>query len=146
MAITVTLLVLGALLLVWFICEKIKGCTVKAAIIKSMVSVFFISCGNAVLEMPMKLNFGKLRGIVIGYGILLFATMFVSGGLAMLYGWQESTLNLIFAGSILFALSDLILSGTFFGVGKERPIDIALNYLSYYPAQFFIALSLLFVR
>ena len=63
----------------------------------------------------------------------------------MLHGWHVTTLNLIFIGSILFALSDLVLSGTYFG-GKERPVDIILNYLTYYPAQFLIALSLLFLK
>ena len=43
------------------------------------------------------------------------------------------------------AVSDLILSGTYFGVGKERPVDLALNYLSYYPAQFLIASALVFL-
>lgn len=234
MGITVTLLVLGALLLVWFICEKIKGYTVKVAIIKSMVSVLFIavalwgwfcsgldifglfmvlglifgllgdiwldlkyvfpkedtiftyagfcvfgvghilfitamlskyaqpgkalyviipivlavilSMGNAFMEKPMKLCFGRYKAIVIAYGVLLFSTMFISGGLCLLYGWQDMTLKLIFIGSILFTLSDLVLSGTFFGQGKERPIDIILNYVFYYPAQFLIALSLLFLK
>ena len=47
---------------------------------------------------------------------------------------------------MLFAISDLVLSGTYFGKGKERPIDLLLNYLFYYGAQFVIAWSLLFVR
>ena len=234
MGITLALLALGIALLVWFICEKIKAYTVKAAIIKSLVSLLFIavavwgwyssgldvfgvfvvmglvfgllgdiwldlkyvfpqedgiftyagfavfavghvlytagmllryylpgnplyimlplclavllSTGNLMLEKPMKLNFGKLRGVVVLYGILLFSTMFISGALSLLHGWREMPLNLIFAGSILFALSDLILSGTFFGSGRDKPVDIALNYLSYYPAQFLIALSLMFVK
>ena len=62
----------------------------------------------------------------------------------MLNGWKVTTLNLFFIGGILFALSDLVLSGTYFG-GKERPVDIILNYLTYYPAQFLIALSLLYL-
>lgn len=102
------------------------------------------SFGNALLEKPMKLSFGAFRGVVIGYGVLLFATLLLSGSFALCYGWQERTLNLFFAGGALFALSDLVLSGTYFGVGKDRPIDIILNYSFYYPAQFLIALSLLF--
>ena len=69
----------------------------------------------------------------------------ISGSLALYHGWQVTTLNIIFIGSILFALSDLVLSGTYFG-GKERPVDIILNYLTYYPAQFLIAFSLLFLK
>ena len=46
------------------------------------------------------------------------------------------------SGIILFLLSDLVLSGTYFGEGRDRPRDIALNYLSYFPAQFLIAFAL----
>ncbi|MBE7007859.1 MAG: hypothetical protein E7422_01715, partial [Ruminococcaceae bacterium] len=68
-----------------------------------------------------------------------------SGGLALLHGWHERAINAIFLGSLLFAASDLILSGTYFGKGKDRPVDIITNYLTYYPAQYLIALSLLLV-
>ena len=69
----------------------------------------------------------------------------LSGSLAFNYGWQESALNLLFAGAILFTASDLVLSGTYFGTGHERPIDFVLNYFTYYPAQFLIATALMFV-
>ena len=104
-----------------------------------------MSAGNAILEKPMGLCFGKLKPTVIAYGVLLFATVTISGSLALFYGWQEKTPVLLFAGGVLFALSDLVLSGTYFGTGKDRPIDLILNYSSYYPAQFLIAASLLFV-
>ena len=104
-----------------------------------------MSAGNAVLEKPMGLSFGKMKPTVLAYGVLLFATVMVSGGLALSYGWKEKPLNLIFIGGVLFALSDLVLSGTYFGKGKDRPVDIILNYITYYPAQFLIASSLLFL-
>lgn len=99
----------------------------------------------ALLEKPMKLRYGEFRPVVAVYGALLFSTVLLSGGLALLHGWSEKTLNLFFAGSLLFAASDLILSGTYFGQGKERPVDLLLNYLCYYPAQFLIAWSLLYL-
>lgn len=105
-----------------------------------------LSLGNLLLEKPMKLHYGKMKPMVVVYGALLFSTVLVSGVLALLYGWQEKTLNLFFAGAVLFALSDLILSGTYFGEGKERPRDLILNYLTYYGGQFLIAYSLLYLR
>jgi hypothetical protein len=51
---------------------------------------------------------------------------------------------MFFFGAVSFTLSDLVLSGTFFGEGKERPIDFILNYSTYYSAQFVIAFMLLF--
>ncbi len=99
----------------------------------------------AFLEKPMKLRYGEFKLVVLTYAALLFSTMLLSGSLALLYGWAEKTLNLFFLGAILFAVSDLILSGTYFGQGRERPVDLLLNYLSYYPAQFLIAWSLLYL-
>lgn len=104
-----------------------------------------MSVGNAVLEKPMKLQYGKLKPVVIAYGVLLFGMLLLSGSLALAYGWKETPLNLLFIGGVFFAISDLILSGTYFGVGKERPIDLALNYITYYSAQFLIASALVFL-
>ena len=115
------------------------------AVLLPLLLALLLSAGNAVLEKPMGLSFGKMRPVVIAYGFLLFSTVTVSGALAFVHGWGVPSLNLLFAGAVLFALSDLVLSGTYFGEGKERPIDLILNYLTYYPAQFLIASSLLFL-
>ncbi len=101
--------------------------------------------GNLLLEKPMKLNYGRYKLICAAYGALLFSAVLLSGSLALCCGWQVTRLNLMFAGTVLFAASDLILSGTYFGEGKDRPVDIILNYLTYYPGQFLIAWSLLFL-
>lgn len=45
MGIPLALLAAGAALLIWFICEKIKACTAKAAQIRSLVSLLFIAVG-----------------------------------------------------------------------------------------------------
>ena len=90
----------------------------------------------------MKLRFGKMRPVVFVYAFLLFCTVFVSGGLLLKNG--VTMLLMFFIGSVLFAVSDLILSGTYFGEGKERPVDIISNYVCYYAAQFLIAYSLTF--
>ena len=104
-----------------------------------------MSVGNIAMEKPMKLRFGKLKPVVFLYGIFLFSMVLLAGSLALAQAWQNRSLNLLFAGGVLFAVSDLILSGTYFGTGKERPVDFILNYLSYYAAQFLIASSLLFL-
>ncbi len=104
-----------------------------------------LSAGNVLMEKPMKLRFGQMRPVVAAYGFLLFFTVLLSGSLALMHGWGETALNMFFAGSVLFAASDLVLSGTYFGEGKDRPVDIVLNYLTYYPAQYLIAFSLAFI-
>ena len=69
-----------------------------------------------------------------------------AGSLALAHGWRETTLNLFFIGAVLFAVSDLVLSGTYFGEGKERPVDFILNYVAYYGGQFLIAFSLYYLK
>ena len=115
-------------------------------VIVPIVLAAIVSAVNLLLEKPMRLHYGKMKPIVFTYGVLLFSVVAVSGSLAISCGWRETTLNLFFAGTILFVLSDVILSGTYWGQGKDRPIDLALNYLTYYPAQYLIAVSLLFLH
>lgn len=102
------------------------------------------SMGNILLERPMKLHYGRMKPVVLIYGALLFGTVLISGSLALLHGGRAMTLNLFFVGAVLFALSDLVLSGTYFGEGKERPADLIANYILYYGGQFLIAFSLAF--
>ena len=118
-----------------------KPMTVIVPVLLALV----LSIGNAVLEKPMKLSYGKFKSVVIAYGVILFAMVLISGSFALYYGWEKTSLNLIFVGGVFFAISDLILSGTYFGTGKERPIDLALNYITYYAGQFLIASALVFI-
>lgn len=97
-------------------------------------------------EKAMKLNYGKYKMISTLYGALLFFTASFALFAVLFNGSVEKNPHLIvfFVAGILFALSDLILSGTYFGVGKRRPIDIVSNHVLYYLAQYLIAASLLF--
>ena len=109
-----------------------------------VVIAVIASIGNVMLGPVTKLDFGKFKGITAFYGAILFSMTLISGSLALMRGWQVTTLNMMFIGGIFFLISDLVLSGTYFG-GKERPVDIILNYITYYGAQFVIALSIAFI-
>lgn len=102
-----------------------------------------IGFGAIAIAPIMKLDYGKFAGITKLYGTLLGAVAALSGSLAIMNGFKVASLDIMFIGAVMFLLSDLVLSGTYFG-GKERPIDIKLNYIFYYGGQFLIALSLLF--
>ena len=115
-------------------------------VIVPIVLGIVLGVGNAFLEKPMKLHYGDMKPTVMAYGALLFSMVLLAGSLAALHGWKEPCLNLFFIGGVLFALSDLVLSGTYFGENHEKPLDIILNYLFYYGGQFTIAMSLLFLR
>lgn len=106
-----------------------------------------VVCGfGAVFSAPlMKLDYGRFKTISIVYGALLFGMTLLAGGLALEHGWQCTALNMMFVGGISFTLSDLVLSGTYFGTGRDRPGDLIANYVFYYGAQFIIALSPLFI-
>lgn len=101
--------------------------------------------GTVLLEKPMKMVFGKFKAITGVYGFVLGFMTFLSGALALMNNFKVMTLNFMFVGGVLFLLSDLILSGTYFGEGKRRPVDIITNHVSYYSAQFVIASAILFV-
>lgn len=117
---------------------------------KTLLSALLIAALGTLLvllsEKPMKLRYGALKPVVVGYGLLLFGVVGLSALIAIGRGLADPCANLFFAGAVLFALSDLILSGTYFGEGRERPVDLILNYLTYYPGQYLIALSLFFLR
>ena len=114
-------------------------------IIFALILDLILSAATILLEKPLKLKYGKLKKIAFCYALCLFGTCSFSLFLAIQNGFSILGLNLFLIGAILFAVSDLILSGTYFGEGKERPIDFILNYSTYYAAQFIIAFLLLYI-
>jgi hypothetical protein len=107
-------------------------------------------CAGVLLgEKPMKLRYGKFKGITAGYSFVFgmsVATAFCCWRYGGLLHSGKMTQPLIMAiGLVIFLLSDFVLSGTYFGKNKTRPIDYTLNYVFYYGGQFTIALSLLAV-
>ncbi len=87
----------------------------------------------------LKVDYGRFRNITMLYAALLLGTTLVSGSLLLQACGRSLSLMLMFIGAVLFLISDLILSGTYFGTGKDRPADIVSNHIFYYAAQFLIA-------
>ena len=113
------------------------------------------ACGVALLaaavvffgEKPMKLKYGDYKVISTVYGAVLFFMAAFAFFVALFGGIKENVHLVVMAiGGVLFVLSDLILSGTYFGEGKNRPVDIVTNHVLYYAAQFVIAASVLFLK
>ena len=100
---------------------------------------------TVLIEKPMKLQYKEFKWIVGGYATILFSMTFSTVSLTILSGFQSTSLVLLMAGGILFALSDLILNMTYFGEGHEKPFDIITNTITYYAAQNLIALSIFFL-
>lgn len=98
-------------------------------------------------EKVMGLKYGKYKIISTLYGALLFGMTAFALFSAIFSGFAANPhLIVMTVGGVLFAISDLILSGTYFGTGKNRPVDIITNHVTYYAAQFVIAGSLLACR
>lgn len=111
-------------------------------ILLSIGMSFIVVC---VISPKLGLKFGKFQGISILYGSLLISMFMIALFYSIANHGQIGTLNCISIGGLCFLGSDLILSGTYFGQGKDRPIDIWLNHFLYYLAQFLLALSILFL-
>ncbi len=115
---------------------------------------------GAVFSGPlMGLKYGKFTLPSLIYAFLLSFMMFASGAAAI--STNFSTLWVImFVGAVLFLISDLILSQSYFTVKEEKdgegkvlsvsypkaktPVLVITNHITYYAAQFLIALSILF--
>ena len=110
---------------------------------------FLIPLGGALLfalvnlftEKLMKLEFKDYKIIVCIYAFILALNPFTSLMLCILNGFASTALIILLVGGVLFAVSDLVLSKTYFGEGHEKPLDFILNYITYYGAQFIIAFS-----
>lgn len=92
----------------------------------------------------MKVKYGKMKAITSVYTVLLISLISVSAGLAIMNGFKNVTLIMVNIGAVLFAISDGILCQTYFGQGKNRPVDKVVNHLTYYLAQFIIAFAVFF--
>ena len=124
--------------------EFYEGGNMLYFLIPTGAAVLF-AVANFILAKPLKLDFGNYKWIVAIYAFLLAMNPATALLVSIHTGWQSVTTIMLLCGGILFAISDLVLSGTYFGEGKERPIDFILNYLTYYSAQFTIAFSIMFL-
>lgn len=97
------------------------------------------------LHKVMKLDFKDMKIITYIYSSLLFMMTLMGLSCCIATGFKQTTPIMLFIGGLLFTISDLILSGTYFGENHEQPFDIISNGLTYYMAQFTIAFSLFFL-
>lgn len=109
--------------------------------------VFGIVCAGLVifLEKPLKLKYGEMKVMSLLYALALFSMVGTAISMVVFTSGRGVTADMLLAGGVLFAVSDLILSGTYFGVDKERPVDLISNAVTYYMAQYIIAFSIFFI-
>lgn len=109
-----------------------------SALLAIIIGVVTVASANI-----MKVHYGAYRRIVAIYVAFLSMTMIVSV-VAMIMSGFEKNYIIMAIGSALFLLSDVILSGTYFGRGKDKKIHLFSNHFCYYAAQYLIAASVMF--
>ena len=114
-----------------------------------VVAVMFVVCIFA-----LKMQFGKFLVPSIIYAFLLCWFVVMSAMYVKPANASTSSIVLL-VGSILFVVSDMVLSMTYFSkpvdyekqgaLNPESRLMIVVNHVTYYLAQFLIALSLPFI-
>ncbi len=97
------------------------------------------------LEKPLKMRYGKFKWIVFLYSLTLSMTMTMAMVTAVITHFQTMWV-VMSVGGLLFLLSDLVLSGMYFGKGKNTKFNVVLNHSLYYAAQFIMAATVLFAK
>ena len=97
------------------------------------------------MEKFTMIRYKDMKPYVILYGIFLFFTVTIYLSACIQTGWHNTTLIIMFAGLVAFALSDLILNNTYFASGFNTPAFIISNHFLYYAGQFAIAVALFFL-
>lgn len=122
---------------------QFKAASIPMSLVVGAVAGLVIYFGEKVMKLKYHANYKIISTL---YGGLLFFVTAMSFNCAFLAGFKDN-LHLVafFVGGVFFIISDIILSGTYFGEGKNRPVDIITNHVTYYIAQFIIASSILFM-
>ncbi len=93
----------------------------------------------------MGLHFGRYLPVVVIYGFLLSFSVALAISLNIMTGFCDLQLKIFSAGILLFIISDGILSRMYFGKLGNAPGAVIWNHVTYYVAQWFIAISILYI-
>lgn len=111
-----------------------------SAVVSVIIGIVTVAMANV-----MKVHYGAYRKIVAIYVAFLTMTTITSFCAVILSAFQKGYV-LLAIGSLLFLLSDAVLSNTFFGRGKDKPHHLFINHFLYYAGQYLIAASVMFVK
>ncbi len=135
---------LGHLFYVYAI-QSVVEISLKDMVIPAVLAVGFPLL-NECLKKPLKQDFGKFRGYVFFYGMVLSFMVALSG---VAYYKTRSTAFLIYLiAGLFFFVSDIVLSAIYF-TKDGRKVTVArfiINIIAYYIAQYLIAISTYFVE
>ena len=115
------------------------------SIAASVAGAVIIAVSATLMEKPMKMDYGRFRPILFLYTLVLSFTVTSSIATAVTTNCERVWV-VMSIGSVLFILSDLVLSGMYFGKNKNTPVNIIINHSLYYIAQFFMASTIFFIK
>lgn len=113
-------------------------------ILLCFVGAVIFSVGNLGAAKIMKQEFGRYKLIVSIYVVFLALTMLLSIA-CMFTSHFEKKYVLLAVGAVSFTLSDVVLSGTYFGKGQDTGFFYFINHFLYYAGQYLIASSIMFM-
>jgi len=99
---------------------------------------YLIGVGNVLIGPKMKLDYTGYKGITMVYGGTLIGAALLCLSYCISSGFQTMYWVVMLIAYVLFLISDLILSQTYFA-GKEGKGFIASNYITYYAAMYMMA-------
>lgn len=131
---------------IFYFCAVIYSVKMKwwIVLISAIISIV-IGVGTILTANIMKVHYGAYRRIVAVYVSFLSMTAVTSVAAVFVTSFQKSYV-LMAIGSILFLLSDVVLSNTFFGRGKDKKYHLFINHFLYYAGQYLIAASVMFAQ
>lgn len=92
----------------------------------------------------LKVHFGKFKAIAACYTAALGFTLTFTVCCAISTGFSIAAV-LMTVGEIALLISDVILCGTYFGVGKNKKKNVLANHIIYYIAQYILAFSIFYM-
>jgi uncharacterized membrane protein YhhN len=126
---------IAALLIVFGL--GVGGTLISAAIALALAAVVVMTTIKV-----MKYDYGKFLAPAAVYSVLLIFFTVLSVYALIEVGGTAAWLFTV--GSVMFLVSDVILSMTYFG-GKKGKIFLITNHATYYAAQFLIAVAIYFI-
>ena len=132
---------------VFYCAGIVSGFSLKSSLIYLLVPLLIgvlASSFIGIFGRKMGLHFGRFLPVVVIYVFLLTFSVALSLSLNIMTAWENAQLKIFTVGILLFIVSDSILSKMYFGKQKHPSLNVVTNHVTYYLAQWFIALSILF--
>lgn len=120
----------------------------------AIFSALSVSVIERLVSKKIGFDYGKLKGLTFVYSIVIMLTVTFAlngvnafGWLPLLGGSERPDIMPRFLamnmGTVIFALSDLSLSIAFFKKGGNTKLNVIIIHITYYIAQYLLALSIL---